>query len=67
MDRPDMTKPFLEDGGGERLVARTQSIEEANRIAQQYEMQGFKTRIVKISQGTIALFEVWIKKEFQRM
>lgn len=46
-----------------KLVARTQSIEEAERIAQQYELKGYKTSIVKRSQAGIALYEVWAGKE----
>ncbi len=61
MERPDITKPS--PGPGERLVARTQSIEEANRIAEEYEMKGFQTRISKKKEGNIALYEVWISKK----
>jgi hypothetical protein len=69
MERPDITKPLPGEkpiggpGMQYRLVARTQSIEEANRIAEQYEMKGFKTQIVKKRQGTISIYEVWIAKE----
>ncbi len=69
MERPDITKPLIGEkpiggpGSQYRLVARTQSIEEANRIAEQYEMKGFKTQIVKKRQGTITIYEVWIAKE----
>lgn len=55
---------------GRRLVARTKNIEEANIIADQYELEGFKTEIVKKKQGGISVFEVWIWKKpdiFQRM
>jgi len=45
-----------------RMVARTQDIAEANRIADQYVMQGFEARIVKKAQGNIGLYEVWIAK-----
>ncbi len=61
MERPDITKPS--GGTGERLVARTQSIEEANRIAEEYEMKGFMARIAKKKEGNIALYEVWISKK----
>ena len=50
-------------GAPYRLVARTQSIEEADRIAGQYEREGFETKIVKREQGTIAVFEVWVTKK----
>ena len=69
MERPDISKPLPGErpvgGPGRqfRLVARTQSIEEANRIAEQYEMKGFETQIVKRMQGTIAIYEVWIAKK----
>jgi len=69
MERPDITKPAIGEkpigGPGKqyRLVARTQSLEEANRIAEQYEMKGFETQIVKKTQGTITVYEVWVAKE----
>jgi len=69
MERPDISKPLPGEkpigGPGKqfRLVATTQSIEEANRIAEQYEMKGFETQIVKKKQGTIAIYEVWVAKE----
>ncbi|MDD5340548.1 MAG: hypothetical protein PHV13_04855 [Candidatus ainarchaeum sp.] len=45
-----------------RLVATVQSIEEAERLAEQYEMQGFETRIIKKKQGNLSVYEVWIGK-----
>ena len=59
----DMERPEI--GKSERLslVARTQSIEEAERISKQYELRGFKTSIVKKSQAGIDLYEVWAGKE----
>jgi len=45
-----------------RLVARTQSIEEASVIAERYELQGYETKIVKRSQIGIQLYEVWAGK-----
>lgn len=63
MERPDITKPFVGPGKHGKMVARTQSIEEANKIAEQYQMQGFETYITKIKQGEIALYEVWVTKE----
>jgi hypothetical protein len=72
MERPDITKDGIEKDlispvTGERLVARTQSIEEANKVAEQYEMQGYSSRIEKKSQGSLALYEVWVSKRIQRM
>ena len=66
MERPDIIRPV----SGERLVARTQSIEEANKVAEQYEMQGYSSRIAKKSQGHISIYEVWVSKKpdaIQRM
>jgi hypothetical protein len=62
LERPDIGKPALEPGMRMRLVATTQSIEEAERIAEQYEMQGFETRIIKRKQGNLSVYEVWIGK-----
>lgn len=62
MERPDIGKPALEPGKQMRLIATTQSIEEANRLAEQYEMQGFDTKIVKRKQGSLSLYDVWIGK-----
>ncbi len=50
-------KPML------RCVARTMSIEEANRIAEKYEAEGYETEIVKKKRGEMALYEVWISGE----
>lgn len=63
MERPDIGKPAIGPGKQFRLAARTQSIEEANRLAEQYEMQGFETQIIKKTQGALAIYEVWIAKE----
>ena len=49
--------------GQMRLVGRTQSIEEAERISKQYEAQGFKTKIVKRSQAGMDLYEVYAGKD----
>jgi len=62
MDRPDINKPVIEPGARMRLVATTQDINEANRIAEQYEMQGFQTKIMKRMQANLAIYEVWIGK-----
>lgn len=66
MERPDLIRPV----SGERLVARTQSIEEANKAAEQYEMQGYSSRIAKKTQGHLSIYEVWVSKKpdaIQRM
>lgn len=62
MERPNI-RDDIGHGKGFFLVARTQSSEEAERIAEQYRMQGFETRIVKKTQGALSLFEVWASKE----
>jgi hypothetical protein len=46
-----------------RMAARTFSIEEANRISENYESQGFQTRIVEHKQGQMKIYEVWIFME----
>ncbi len=69
MERPD-THDLIRPISGERLVARTQSIEEANKVAEQYEMQGYHSRITKKSQGHLSIYEVWVSKKpdaIQRM
>ncbi|MCI0503492.1 hypothetical protein L0Y65_02155 [Candidatus Micrarchaeota archaeon] len=58
MDRPD-----IEPEKNTRLVARTQSIEEAERIASQYELRGFTASVVKKSQAGLAMYEVWISRQ----
>jgi len=62
MERPDIGKPALGPGTEMRLIARTQSIEEANRIAEQYELEGCETQIIKKRQGILAIYEVWAGK-----
>ena len=63
MERPDIGKPLIGPERQARCVGRTNSIEEAERLAQQYEAQGYQTWITKKSQGGITLFEVWVSKE----
>ena len=63
MERPDIRKPFVGSAKQGRMVARTQSIEEANTIAEQYQLKGYETFITKITQGGISLYEVWAIKE----
>ena len=63
MEQPDIGKPFLGPAKQGRMVARTQSIEEANRIAEHYQLQGYETFITKITQAGVSLYEVWATKE----
>ncbi len=56
-------KPIAERGPMLRCVARTMSIEEANRISEQYEADGYKTEIIKRKRGEITIYEVWITGE----
>ncbi|MBD3210136.1 hypothetical protein GF318_02030 [Candidatus Micrarchaeota archaeon] len=63
MERPDLGKPFVKPGKTARLVARTQSIEEANRVAEEYQLKGFETYINKTSRGSVSIYEVWATKE----
>jgi hypothetical protein len=63
MERPDIRKPFIGPGKRAQLVARTQSLEEANRIAEAYELKGFQTHITKSRQGSVTLYEVWASRE----
>ncbi len=60
-DVPDFLAPDFQKNS--RMVARTPSIEEANRIAEQYSMQGYEAKIVKRGQAGLALYEVWISKK----
>ena len=46
-----------------RMVGRALSIEEAHRVAQQYEAQGYETDIIENKQGALAMFEVWAGKK----
>jgi hypothetical protein len=58
-----MDKPIIGPGKESRCVGRTPSIEEAERLSQQYELQGFEAWIIKKSQGGISIYEVWVSKE----
>lgn len=58
-----MEREPIVPGPNFRLVARTQSIEDAEQIARQYEAQGFTTEIVRKSHGGLAIYEVWAGKE----
>jgi hypothetical protein len=57
-----MDRPGIGPESESRCVGRTQSIEEAERVAQRYEMQGFEARIVRKSRAGIPLYEVWVSK-----
>lgn len=63
MERPDIGRPFVGPGKHARMVARTQSLDEASRIAEHYQLQGFETQIVKKKQGSVVLYEIYASKE----
>ena len=58
-----MEKPFLAREETFRMIGRTTNIQDANQLSEQYEMQGFTTKIIKKKQGEIALYEVWASKK----
>ena len=58
-----MAKSVISPSTPGRMAARTFSIEEANRMAESYESQGYQTRIVEHKQGQMKLYEVWIFME----
>lgn len=62
MERPDIGKPAFGSEIRMRLITRTQNIGEAERISRQYEMQGFKTKVMRKMQGAIVIYEVWVGK-----
>jgi hypothetical protein len=45
-----------------RLVATTTSLSEANAAAEQYELQGFETKITRDTKAGITLYKVWVAK-----
>ncbi|MBN1170227.1 hypothetical protein JXA56_04325 [Candidatus Micrarchaeota archaeon] len=45
-----------------RLVATTQNLLEANKVAEDYEMNGFKVRIIENKQGTMSVYQVFAGK-----
>lgn len=63
MERPDPGKPFMGPRRSGRIVARTQSLEEADRIAEDYRLRGFDVHITRSGQGSVVLYEVWVSKE----
>jgi len=58
-----MAGPIITSSPTMRIVSRTQSIEEANLIADSYEKQGFDTQIIKKQQGHLAIYEVYAGKK----
>lgn len=58
-----MERPAFENEPQMRIVGRSTSLQEANLLAQQYEMRGFTTSIIKKKQGEITLYEVWAGKK----
>jgi hypothetical protein len=58
-----MEKPFLGPEETFRMVGRTTNLQEANLLAEQYEMRGFDTKIIRKKQGGISLYEVWAGKK----
>ena len=63
MDRPGIDKPIIGSEKEFRCVGRTQNLDEADRIAEQYRMQGYETQIIKKMQAGLAIYEIWIGKE----
>jgi len=57
-----MERPEIGDLTGRRCVGRTQSIEEAQRVAQRYEMEGFTAEIVRKTRAGMTVFEVWVSR-----
>ncbi len=58
-----MDRPILGPGTQMRMVGRTNSIEEANLIAERYEAEGYETQIVKKKQASLTIYEVWAGKK----
>ncbi|HSB46455.1 MAG TPA: hypothetical protein VLD37_00460 [Candidatus Bilamarchaeum sp.] len=46
-----------------RLVGKTPDIAEAERIAEEYRLQGFTVEVLRKAQAGMALYEVWASKE----
>jgi len=46
-----------------RCVGRTTDLAEAEKIAETYELRGFKTEIVKKKQGSAFFYEVWVEEK----
>jgi len=58
-----MDKPLIGPESTMRCVARTTNLEEANRIAEGYDEEGYETQIMKKKQGGMVLYEVWIGRK----
>lgn len=54
---------LVKDGGHGRVIARTFSLEEANRISENYESQGYDVKIIEVKQGHMKVYDVVVKKE----
>ena len=60
MERPDL--PVVGPEREFRLVATTTNLAEANTVAEQYEMQGYQTKITRKMKAGISIFQVWIAR-----
>lgn len=58
-----MDKPIAGPETMSRMVARTTNLEEANRVAERYEAEGYQAEIMKRSQAGITYYEVWVMKK----
>jgi hypothetical protein len=58
-----MDKPILGPETMTRMVGRTTDAEEANRIAERYEAEGYDTRILRRSQAGVTFYEIWAMKK----
>ena len=46
-----------------RLVATTQNLLEANKIAEDYELKGYKVRVIEQKQGIVSMYQVFAGKQ----
>ena len=58
-----MEKPLIGPETAMRMVGRTNNLEEANRLAERFEAEGYETEIVKKRQAGITYYEVWAGKK----
>jgi len=58
-----MDKPVLGPETTMRMVGRTTNLEEANRLAERYEAEGYGTEIIKKIHAGITVYEVWAGKK----
>lgn len=63
MPGPEKLGEDITEKSTRRPVARTMNLTEAEKIAEAYEMKGFKTEIVRKKQGGITMYEVWVEKK----